>query len=63
MAKLSAAMAKQAQYVAQLHVWARREHPTYEDIVGLERLYAENPSARDQILRCTRSISRGRRRC
>lgn len=50
MAKLSAAMAKQAQYVAQLHVWARREHPTYEDIVGLERLYAENPSARDQIL-------------
>lgn len=43
MAKLSAAMAKQAQYVAQLHVWARREHPTYEDIVGLERLYAEKP--------------------
>lgn len=34
MAKLSAAMAKQAQYVAQLRVWARREHPTYEDIVG-----------------------------
>ncbi|OSC39275.1 type VII secretion system ESX-1 target EspB [Mycobacterium decipiens] len=50
MAKLSAAMAKQAQYVAQLHVWARREHPTYADIVGLEKLYAENPSARDQIL-------------
>jgi hypothetical protein len=41
MAKLSVSMAKQAQFVADLHAWAYAKHPRYDDVVGLERAYAQ----------------------
>ncbi|MGB9307183.1 MAG: secretion protein EspB, partial [Mycobacterium sp.] len=50
MAKLSAAMAKQAQYVAQLQVWARRSHPTLADITKLEEL-SKDPNYKDQAIK------------
>ncbi len=50
MAKLSAAMAKQAQYVAQLQLWARRSHPSLADIAKLEEL-SKDPVYKDQAIK------------
>ncbi|MCV7121987.1 secretion protein EspB, partial [Mycobacterium lacus] len=50
MAKLSAAMAKQAQYIAQLQVWARRSHPSLADITKLEEL-SKDPAYKDQAIK------------
>ncbi len=43
-------MAKQAQYVAQLQVWARRSHPTLADITKLEEL-SKDPTYKDQAIK------------
>lgn len=53
MAKLSVSMAKQAQFVADLHNWAVASHPQLADVVGLERAYAEATSddVRQQIMK------------
>ncbi|KAA1249120.1 secretion protein EspB [Mycobacterium simiae] len=50
MAKLSAALAKQAQYVVQLHRWARQSHPTLADITKLEEL-SKDPAYKDQAIK------------
>lgn len=50
MAKLSAAMAKQATYVAQLQLWARRSHPSLADITKLEEL-SKDPQYKDQAIK------------
>ncbi|WP_122509992.1 PPE domain-containing protein, partial [Mycobacterium persicum] len=50
MAKLSAALAKQAQYVAQLQVWAIRSHPSSADIAKLEEL-SKDPAYKDQAIK------------
>ena len=52
MAKLSVSMAKQAQFVADLHAWAYAKHPRYADVVGLEKAYAstEDPYMRQKIM-------------
>jgi len=44
MAQLSASMAKQARYVAELHKWAVAQHPTLAQVEGLERAYAQATS-------------------
>lgn len=50
MAKLSAALAKQAQYIAQLQVWAIRSHPSSADIAKLEEL-SKDPVYKDQAIK------------
>lgn len=50
MAKLSASLAKQAQYLAQLHRWARQSHPTLADITKLEEL-SKDPAYKDQAIK------------
>ncbi|EUA03248.1 ESX-1 secretion-associated protein EspB [Mycobacterium kansasii 824] len=50
MAKLSAALAKQAQYIAQLQVWAIRSHPSSADIAKLEEL-SKDPAYKDQAIK------------
>ncbi|ETW21732.1 PPE domain-containing protein [Mycobacterium gastri] len=50
MAKLSAALAKQAQYIVQLQVWARRSHPSLADITKLEEL-SKDPAYKDQAIK------------
>ncbi|WP_373234375.1 type VII secretion system ESX-1 target EspB [Mycobacterium marinum] len=50
MAKLSASLAKQANFMAQLQLWARRGHPTLADIVELERL-AKDPDYQEQAIK------------
>ncbi|BBX75576.1 secretion protein EspB [Mycobacterium shinjukuense] len=50
MAKLSAAMAKQASYIAQLQLWARRSHPSLADIMKLEEL-SKDPAYKDQAIK------------
>lgn len=50
MAKLALSLAKQAQYIAQLQVWARRSHPTLADITKLEEL-SKDPAYKDQAIK------------
>lgn len=50
MAKLSASLAKQANFMAQLQLWARRGHPTLADIIELERL-AKDPDYQEQAIK------------
>ncbi len=64
MAQLAAALAKQANYIAQLQYWARTNHPTLADIESLEqdmkdpnkksaamKVYAEYQSKSEQVLK------------
>lgn len=50
MAKLSAALSKQAAFVVQLHRWARQSHPTLADIVKLEEL-SKDPTYKNEAIK------------
>ncbi|ORW91635.1 secretion protein EspB [Mycobacterium szulgai] len=50
MAQLAAGLAKQATYMAQLQVWARRAHPSLADITKLEEM-SKDPKYQEQAIK------------